>query len=267
METVSSEKCSSLSKSDESTQTIDNIDSIKLIARKVKRENIIEDNDENKNIQEWRGKTISNRNKGIHSKYKEDNMIIKIKTFLFNSILFLINNSFIYNYQNDSLNNPSQNYRFLKIDGDKNYVINKEVNLLLLNTKIKDLFNENISNKYKIFNGNSNKELIKKIYEEYKETNVINILDLTYGEFLNIFRGTISSELENKMNCIQNIKEKFFNMKDFLNKIEREEIKKGEPDEKIKGYLEKLEDLCLNFENWFQAKKGRNRPKRIGNGY
>ena len=194
-------------------------------------------------------------------------MKLLFKRYLFNSILFLLNSNFIYNYQNDLLKNNLQKYEFLKVDSDINYSINKKINLALLNKKIRDLVNENISNKYKTTNENSNKELIKKFYEEQKEIYVINILDLTYGEFLNIFRGTISPELENKTKGIQNIKEKFCTMENFLDKVEKQEIKKGEPYEKIKGYLKKLEDLCLNFENWFLAKKEINRQKGIGNNY
>ena len=255
-----SEKSSFLSCDDESTKSSKS----KILGKKTEREKINENNLKIENVEKWTGKTISNRAKGIHSKFKEDNMILKIKNFLFNSILFSLNNSLIYNYQNDRLINPKLKFQFLKIDCDKNYAIDKDTNLNLLKTKVKDLLNENISEKYKIINKNNNKELIKKIYEEKKEINVINILELTYGEFLDMFRGTNSSELKNKM--LQNIKEKC-NMEIFLEKIRRQEIGKGEPTEKVKWYLERLKDLCLNFEKWFENKKGRSRKKSIGNGH
>ena len=266
MQNTVQEKSPSLSSDDELTNIKSNINPKPLLGKKkIRGKNISEDDSEIENMGKWKGKTISNRERGTHSKFKEDNMILKIKSCLFNSILFLLNCSFIYNYQNGSFIEPFQKIRFLKVGNDNNSVISKKKNLDLLKTKIRDLVNKKISNKYKNTNENSNIELVKKIDEENKETNVINILDLTYEEFLNIFRGTVTDELEKKMNGIQNIKEKFFNMQNFLDRTKEQEKKKGESDVKIACYIKKLEDLCNNFENWFQIKKGRNRQKTIGN--
>ena len=260
------EKHPSISNDDEESTAKSNINPKPLIGKKkIREKNISEDDYEIKNMDKWKGKTISNRDRGIHSKFKEDNMILKIKSCLFNSILFLLNSSFIYNYQNDSFIEPFKKIRFLKVGSDNNSVISKNKNLNLLKTKIRELVNKKISNKYKNIKENSNMELIEKIDKENKETNVINILDLTYEDFLNIFRGTVNDKLEQKMNGIQNIKEKFFNMQNFLDKTKEQEIKKGESEVKIECYIKKLEDLCNNFENWFQIKKGRNRQKKIGN--
>ena len=200
-----------------------------------------------------------NNNKGVHSKYGEDNMITKIKIFIINAILVLLNNSFIYlNFNTAS----SQNRKFIKIEPAV-YVPNKrEINLRMLKFTIKDLLYNNISDKNFRLDKGHNKKLIDEIYSQQKEIDIIKILNLTFEEFLNFFRCTISNELDGKLSLITNVRGKFMNMWSFLDKTKEQEIKKGEANEDIDSYIEKLKYLCLNYENWFINKKGRKRDKK-----
>ena len=127
---------------------------------------------------------------------------------------------------------------------------------------VRELLYNEISDKNSSKEKNHNKELIDEIYNQNKETDIIKILNLTFGEFLNFFRGTISDELEIKLSSITNVKEKFRNITDFENSI-REESKKKETKEAIDSYIKDLKYLCFNYENWFNIKKGRKREKKI----
>ena len=198
--------------------------------------------------------------KGNHTKSKEDNMMAKTKNYIFNGTLDLLNNSFI--YTTPKLLKPSKNdyeNEFLKIDSKITHSIKKENNLSLLDMKLKNLLSNEISSKYTTIDKDHNKKLIEKIYEEKKETNIINILELTFREVLDIFRGTTSPELEKKINEINNMKEKFRNIENFFEKIKTQEIDKKEKEDFIVNYMANLKELCMNFQSWFSDKNGRNR--------
>ena len=194
--------------------------------------------------------------KGNHTKNSEDNMIMKIKITIINSVLYLLNNSFIYgNFSKD------KSRRFLKIQPEIYTTNKKDKNIELLRLPIKTILNNEISKKNSTATGNHNKKLIQDICKEKekKETDIINILNLTFGEFLNLFRGSVSPELETKLSSIKNIKEKFMKMEDFIEKVWEQEKNKGETKENINTYIIKLKNLCMNYEKWFNSKKGRER--------
>ena len=123
----------------------------------------------------------------------------------------------------------------------------------LMQKSIKELYeNSPISCKYrkqKINNSDINKNLIEELYNEpdidKKEFEVINLLDLTYLKFLERFR---TDYLEN-----------------FLEKIAKEEGSKGETEENIQNYVNKIEELLKDYENWFEKKNGRKRIKNNKN--
>ena len=196
---------------------------------------------------------------GEHTKNCDDNMISKIKTCIINAILVLLNNSFIYI---DFNNTSSIDRKFLKIVPNIYTISRKDKNIELLGLTIKDLLNNDISSKNSAIRKDHNKEVIKKIYNEQKETDIINILNLTFGEFLNFFRGKVSDELNKKLSIIKNIKGKFMNMTNFLEKIKKQEMQKGGKEEDVNEYIQKLRKLCLNYENWFEQKKSRNKGKK-----
>ena len=196
--------------------------------------------------------------KGIHTKYNEDNMIIKIKIFIFNNILNLLNHSFIYIIPKFTATqkNIIEN-KFFKINPEITHSIKIKTNKSLLDMKIKNILDNKISPKYSTIDKNHNKVLIQKIYEEKKEKNIIHILELTFRELLNVFRGTISAELQKKINENDNIKKKFLNMEIFIEKIKNQEIDRKDNDEFLMDYIDELKKLCMNFEKCFSDKKGR----------
>ena len=225
-----------------------------FVQKKRKRQN--KNNQVLKENQKCGRKNKKSLEERTHTKYNEDNMITKIKVVIINSILVLLNSCFIHiNFSTGS--SP----KFLKIEPDKYNTIKKDKNLEMLDLTIRELLSNEICTKNYTEDDNHNIELINKIYKEKVETDIINILNLTFRDFLNLFRLKISKELEKKISDIKYIKEKFMNITGFIEKIKQQEKKKGETDEKINEYINRLVDLCGRYENWFNDKKGRERKK------
>ena len=222
-------------------------DNRKFLGKKTKKDDV-------KKTSQGRKKKGS-KETGNHTKYDDDNIMEKIKIFLYNSGKDFANMSF-------TLENKVRKKEFLKLLKGKINSIQKEANLELLNTKLKDIFNDKISSRFSATDENHNINLIKEIYEdeEKKEINVIRILELKFGELLNIFRGTIPQELQEKISYINNINE-FKRLEDLLKKIEKKEQNNGESEENIKKYLDKIKKRSMDYEEWFKNKKSRSKKK------
>ena len=165
-----------------------------------------------------------------HGKFGEDNIIIKIKTFIFKYILA---------HLNDSLE-VSKN-KFYPLNKRLNQNIKRDFNIELLDRTIYDIYiTEDLNKNYKNAN-NSNKILIKRILEENIEKKTIKILNMKFRDVLNHIR---EKDLEN-----------------FLEKIKGKEKKnKGKS---IDLYMEHVIHFLNEFENWFKIKNGRNVGKKI----
>lgn len=182
-----------------------------------------------------------------HSKYSKDNIVIKIKTHLIHCIREALNESFI----DQEFFCPKQN-GFLCLD-PKNIIKNykNDYNEELLSKSIKDIFSENISSKYKK-GSDHNKRLIEKILNENLEYKVINLLKISFNEFLEIFRGQANEETCKKINIKMLDK---YSVRNLLNKLYNEEKEEGFDGEKSYKYLFNTALLCYNFERFFKIKK------------
>ena len=167
-----------------------------------------------------------------HTKDNEDNIMRKIKTFVFQYILRLLNDSLI-----------DKNKEFYPLETELNENLKKDLNVQLLNRTILDIYeNSKLNDRHK-FRGAANKILIKKILEENVEIKTIKILSMTYKDILDQIR----------------LKDSSF----FLEEIRKKESrKKKNTPEIINSYLKKLEHLLFSYENWFGSKLGRNSEKR-----
>ena len=188
---------------------------------------------------------------GDHNRDSEDNKMRKIKSYFGKNLYIFIRDSF------------KDKYEFLKLEIAINKNLKKDYNEKLFKMKIKDIYlNFKISDKYVHYAEDINQKLIKKIYEEKKEKAVIKILDLTYIEAFDIFRRKImgkdiNPELKNKINGTGFLDTKKFKDFDcFIEKIREEEKNKNGD---IEEYINDIKSLCLNFEEWFRNKIGRNR--------
>ena len=182
------------------------------------------DNDENKKI----GRRLKDEfyeNEAKHNKYSEDNIITKLKTAIFKYIL---------NHLNQSL--EFSKYKFYPLNVKLSTCLKKDFNMKLLERTIYDIYNKEDSNKNYINGIDSNKKLIKQIYEQKIEKKTINILNMKFIDVLNHIR---EKDLEN-----------------FLKKIENKNRGKSND-----SFMEDVKFLLLNYERWFRIKKGRNIKK------
>ena len=96
-------------------------------------------------------------------------------------------------------------------------------------------------NGHHINNNDSNKNLIKKIFEENIEIKTINILNMKFSDILKHIRE----------NDLQN----------FLKLIKDKEEKKKE--ESFDKYIKTVIHYLNEYEDWFKKTKGKNTNKRI----
>ena len=165
-----------------------------------------------------------------HNKCKEDNIIRKIKTFIFQHILKLLNGSL-----------KDKHYKFYRLNKHLNEEIKKDFNEELLERTICDIYKNpylNLEGKTS-YKDKLNSELIDKIYKEKTETETIKFLEKKFKVILNDIR---EKDLEN-----------------FLEEIRKKEIKNGNID--VDSYIVKVENVLFRYENWFLVKKSRNVKK------
>ena len=164
-------------------------------------------------------------NEANHNKNSDDNIIIKLKTAIFKYILNLLNQSLEFT-----------KYKFYPLNVKLSTCLKKEFNMELLERTIYDIYNTEDLNKIYINDNDSNKNLIKKIFEENVEKKAINILKMKYKDVLNHIR---EKDLEN-----------------FLKKIENKNREKSDD-----SFMDNVRHLLLTYEDWFKIKNGRNNKK------
>ena len=184
----------------------------------------------NENTKGRKKKEINYNGDAPHNKCKEDNIIRKIKTFIFQHILKKLNDSF-----------KDKNWKFYRLNKHLNEEIKKDFNENLLERTIYDIYkNPYLNLKGKTtYKDKLNSELIDKIYKEKNETETISILKKTFKKILDEIR---EKDLDN-----------------FLEQIRKKEIKNGNLD--ADSYIGLVENVISKYENWFLVKNGRNRKK------
>lgn len=165
----------------------------------------------------------------VHSKYKKDNIMRKIKTSSFKYISDRVNSSLSKNHR-----------KFLKINPKVNKNLNIDYNINLMHKPLKNIFAENeINGRYSKskYGKNYNANLVEEIYNKNEEIKAIKILDLTYIDLLDIIRKK--------------------HLKEFREMIKTKEMKNGENEKSAEKYVNQLVDLLFRYENWFLLKAPR----------
>ena len=168
--------------------------------------------------------------KSTHNKFKEDNIMRKVK----NNLLDFIVNKF-----NSSLSDKTK--KLLKIDKYLSENLNRDYNMVLMERTLLDIFMKTkISKKYKRTDDKYyNVKLIRSILDENIEKKAIDLLDLKLIDMINY------------------IKE--HNLDKFLAIIEKKEKKiDGANSEK---YMALLKGILIDYKGWFKNKRGRVRKK------
>jgi hypothetical protein len=120
------------------------------------------------------GRNTLKNNYPVHTKFNSDNCRIKIKSHFHNFIIDFFNKLIKINF-------GKQTYKFRKLPYYLTKNGSKKYNKLLINTKIRDLLNMNISNKYKNINISQNQNTFNKSKFLKKDFN--HLLDMEYKEF------------------------------------------------------------------------------------
>ena len=199
---------------------------------------VVENGIDMNNIKIGRRKIDENHNKKAkHNKFFHDNIIRKIKT---QSLDFLVKklNSCI----------KFRSGKFRPLNKKMKERLKRDENLELLNKKISDILSNTKMNKISEKRRKSNKKLIKKIYNENIEIEVINILSMTFQDFLNDIRDNYLEEF------LDLIKEKEIKIQ---NKIKN----KSKDYFDVESYMNLFKKLLFKYEGWFKDKKGRNTKK------
>ena len=194
------------------------------------------------------GKKRNLTNGGKHDKFSYDNMTRKFKNKFINSLI---------SYTNSQINpieieNAKKKIKKVKMFLLKiNQKIVKDINVVtnqrLLNTKLIDLFSDDISTKMVNYGPDYNRKVIAQLKEnEENQTKVLSILDKTFLECLEHFRGSkyyeelagLEKEYDNVINALKE-------------------------DGETEDYLKVFKDFVGRFDVYYQTKKAR--PSRKAN--
>ena len=159
--------------------------------------------------------------KGKHTKYTDDNIIKRIKNIVNGQLRDCINKS-IKGFYGCNLFSKKELLKLKKQEEKSKADYNKD----LLYMKVKDIFSDEISTKYKnfIYTKDYNKNLINELLNEKdneKRTFFEKIFNLTFVQVLKHFRKEIFIEELNGLTRIDEVCENFDN-----NKGDKEEYKK-----------------------------------------
>jgi hypothetical protein len=173
---------------------------------------------------------------GKHNKFSKDNLIRKIKSKLMTAILSYIN-SLLEKYY---LQNEIKSVVLLQ-KVDQKYIKDTRINfnIKLFNLKIKDIFSDRISLKYKALGRNFNKNLINKICQGKSQKNIIDTLEMTFLECLEHVSGKKHYESLNGL-------EKEFQL--IVNNM-------NETDKYIEAFTNLLNKFEFHFKNTTPKKK------------
>lgn len=148
------------------------------------------------------------------SKFKPDNIRIKIKGHFHNFIIYFFN-EFIRSYFN------FQRYKFRKIAYDITKDITIKGNINLMDMKLGDFLSQNVSSKYKC-DVDTNKQIVKNLKYILKDKSVLQLFDYRYSDFFtHIYLSKNKKAVKKNFNLKKNIN--FFD--DLLQKLVNEDYK------------------------------------------
>ena len=196
---------------------------------------------------------------GKHNKYAENNMTRKMKVIIKNDLLDFINSKIKkeLNLTNIIINGDkylNNEIKLLNIKQNQMIDITVDGNITFLNTKIRDILSEQISNNNPIkYPSNFNDILINKIYQIENGESITSILDMTFLECLKYYRKDEDIINDAKYSCLKGLEKGFENLKERLMNNNEEE-----------DYVDKLIELIQKFEVIYSTKKSRaKRVKKI----
>ena len=206
-------------------------------------------------IAKKRGRKPTSKNKREeHNKMSSDNIIKKIKAYIFKYPIKFLNNFL-------STLNSKDKFEIFKLDYKYINLMKSEINLGYLQMPLKDLFSYDITSKYNKLKSNLNKTNIEKILSNQTDETIKFIFNISLREWLDLF--TFKKTIEELINEYDpynikkidshKIEENFVGIDALLNEI------KEIDDEK---YFSFLIFYLYNYERWFYIKKTRNKIEK-----
>ena len=202
----------------------------------------IEPISEKKFLQKKRGRKSksekNNEENGEHNKYSNDNMQRKIKHLIIKNTQDLIN----YNISEKDFSSP----KLLTLNQEQIFNSKVEFNKAFLQKTLKDIYSENISNRYHK-PSNYNKTLIDNLINSGKEENKIffkKLFDVKFIECLEHFRKSKEIDVLKGLTLFDDL-------------IKYKKDKNFED----KAYVKSITQLLMNYETIIGQKKERNRKK------
>ena len=219
---------------------------VKIIESKKKENNEeIKSNKKPKRGRHPKNVPKNNDNNTKRNKYAKDNIARKIKTNFFNFFIVNLLNIIIKRVYGKQI------YLVRKFNQQLVTDVSIEFNIDLFNSKIRNLLNQEISNKYKKIELDNNKKILKSL-----EKNPIfnKILNITVNEIYSLF---INDNYKEIISNVFNIDKKEIYFENVTGKII--ELKEKEEEEK---YIENFKDFAYNIYLVFDKSKKRKQRKK-----
>jgi hypothetical protein len=198
-----------------------------------------------------RGRKPTKQKRETHDKRSPDNIIRKVKVFIFKFILLFLNNIINENCKYKKIKLLKLDYKFInRIKADQE--------LKILNMSLKELFSNDISPKFKNkCPKDYNKEIIARILKDADDI-ILFSFDMTLRDWLDIFT------LKKSVKDIVNGYNKYKDCQNLIQKVEKSLIRFDKAIYKIdenndKDYMALFVFCLYNYERWFYLKKCRKR--------
>ena len=196
---------------------------------------------EEKDEEKFLGRKRKDDNKkGNHTRNDVDNIMKKCKNTLFHNVI-----EYVALVVNSLKSDKKEEFLLLNLSYEYIDILKKDNELALFKMKLKDLVSLDISSKYSLIEDKEfNKKNINKILKEERDNELlINLLNMTFGDWIDVF--TLKKKIE--------IEPKFKGLEKALKEIS---------DKNDEEYFSRFIFFLFNYKNYFQNKKGR-RPKTI----
>ena len=196
---------------------------------------------EEKDEEKFLGRKRKDDNKkGNHTRNDVDNIMKKCKNTLFHNVI-----EYVALVVNSLKSDKKEEFLLLNLSYEYIDILKKDNELALFKMKLKDLVSLDISSKYSLIEDKEfNKKNINKILKEERDNEVlINLLNMRFGDWIDVF--TLKKKIE--------IDPKFKGLEKALKEIS---------DKNDEEYFSRFIFFLFNYKNYFQNKKGR-RPKTI----
>ena len=196
---------------------------------------------EEKDEEKFLGRKRKDDNKkGNHTRNDVDNIMKKCKNTLFHNVI-----EYVALVVNSLKSDKKEEFLLLNLSYEYIDILKKDNELALFKMKLKELVSLDISSKYSLIEDKEfNKKNINKILKEERGNELlINLLNMTFGDWIDVF--TLKKKIE--------IEPKFKGLEKALKEIS---------DKNDEEYFSRFIFFLFNYKNYFQNKKGR-RPKTI----